>query len=53
VIARWPEVLACYLMIGSRDHWLRVGVQELFAKQKLTRVEGIASIESSFALEAG
>ena len=55
-IERWPEVLECYLMTGSRDYWLRVVVPDLdayerFVKQKLTRVEGIASIESSFALE--
>jgi len=55
-ISRWPEVLECYLMTGSRDYWLRVVVPDLeayerFVKQKLTRVEGIASIESSFALE--
>ena len=55
-IAGWPEVLECYLMTGSRDYWMRVVVPDLdayerFVKQKLTRVEGIASIESSFALE--
>lgn len=55
-IARWPEVLECYLMTGPRDYWLRVVVPDLeayerFVKQKLTRVEGIASIELSFALE--
>src|SRR6187401_3489811 len=55
-IAGWPEVLECYLMTASRDYWLRVVVPDLdayerFVKQKLTRVEGIASIESSFALE--
>jgi Lrp/AsnC family transcriptional regulator, leucine-responsive regulatory protein len=55
-IARWPEVLECYLMTGPRDYWLRVVVPDLesyenFLKQKLTRAEGIASIESSFALE--
>ena len=55
-VARWPEVLECYLMTGPRDYWLRVVVPDLdayerFVKQKLTRVEGIASIESSFALE--
>ena len=54
-IERWPEVLECYLMTGPRDYWLRVVVPDLdayerFVKQKLTRVEGIASIESSFAL---
>src|SRR3954453_1477685 len=55
-IERWPEVLECYLMTGSRDYWLRVVVPDLdayerFVKQKLTRIEGIASIESSFALQ--
>ena len=23
-IERWPEVLECYLMTGSRDYWMRV-----------------------------
>jgi Lrp/AsnC family leucine-responsive transcriptional regulator len=55
-IARWPEVLECYLMTGPRDYLLRVVVADLaayerFLKQKLTRLSGIASIESSFALE--
>ena len=55
-IARWPEVLECYLMTGPRDYLLRVGGADLaayeqFLKQKLTRLDGIASIESSFALE--
>jgi Lrp/AsnC family leucine-responsive transcriptional regulator len=55
-IERWPEVLECYLMTGPRDYWLRVVVPDLaayerFVKQKLTRLEGIATIESSFALE--
>ena len=55
-IQRWPEILECYLMTGSRDYWLRVVVPgldayERFVKQKLTRIEGIASIESSFALQ--
>ena len=55
-IERWPEVLECYLMTGPRDYLLRVVVADLaayerFLKQKLTRLAGIASIESSFALE--
>ena len=55
-IARWPEVLECYLMTGPRDYLLRVVVTDLaayerFLKQKLTRLSGIGSIESSFALE--
>ncbi len=55
-IARWPEVMECYLMTGPRDYWLRVVVPDLaayerFLKQKLTRLDGVSSIESSFALE--
>jgi Lrp/AsnC family leucine-responsive transcriptional regulator len=54
-IARWPEVVDCYLMTGQRDYLLRVVVRDLhayerFLKEKLTRLEGVASIESSFAL---
>jgi Lrp/AsnC family leucine-responsive transcriptional regulator len=55
-IAKWPEVLECYLMTGPRDYLLRIVVADLeayeqFLKQKLTRIDGLASIESSFALE--
>jgi Lrp/AsnC family leucine-responsive transcriptional regulator len=55
-IALWPEVLECYLMTGPRDYLLRVVVADLaaydrFLKQKLTTVDGVSSIESSFALE--
>ena len=55
-VSRWPEVLECYLMTGPRDYLLRIVVEDLpayerFLKQKLTRLNGIASIESSFALE--
>lgn len=50
-----PEVVECYLMTGPRDYLLRVVVKDLsayerFLKDTLTRVEGVASIESSFAL---
>ena len=55
-IAKWPEVLECYLMTGPRDYLLRIVVADLsayeqFLKQKLTRIDGVVSIESSFALE--
>ena len=55
-VARWPEVADCYLMTGPRDYLLRIIVSDLaayerFLKEKLTRLGGIASIESSFALE--
>jgi Lrp/AsnC family leucine-responsive transcriptional regulator len=50
-----PEVVECYLMTGPRDYLLRVVAQDLsayerFLKETLTRIEGVASIESSFAL---
>lgn len=55
VISKWDEVLECYLMTGDRDYLLRVVAADLasyeaFLKNKLTRLDGIASIESSFAL---
>ena len=55
-IQSWREVVECYLMTGPRDYLLRVVVPDLiayeqFIKQKLTRLDGIASIESSFALD--
>ncbi len=54
-ISKWNEVLECYLMTGNRDYLLRVvaadlAAYETFLKTKLTRLDGIASIESSFAL---
>ncbi|WP_322516654.1 Lrp/AsnC family transcriptional regulator [Rhodopseudomonas palustris] len=54
-ISKWDEVLECYLMTGNRDYLLRVvaadlAAYETFLKTKLTRLDGIASIESSFAL---
>lgn len=54
-ILRWPEIVECYLMTGQRDYLLRIVVKDLpayeaFLKRTLTRLEGVASIESSFAL---
>jgi Lrp/AsnC family transcriptional regulator, leucine-responsive regulatory protein len=51
----WPEVLECYLMTGDSDYLLRIVVPDLesyqrFLMQHLTRVPGVASIKSSFAL---
>ncbi len=55
-ISRHPEVLECYLMTGTRDYLLRVVAADLsayerFLKEKLTRIDGVASIQSSFALK--
>lgn len=54
-MSRWPEVVDCYLMTGQRDYLLRIVVRDLhayerFLKEKLTRLDGVASIETSFAL---
>lgn len=54
-IRRWPEVVEGYLMTGTRDYLLRVVARDLtdyerFLKQTLTRLDGVASIELSFAL---
>ena len=54
-ISHWPEIVECYLMTGQRDYLLRIVVKDLpayeaFLKRTLTRLEGVASIESSFAL---
>ena len=54
-VAGWPEIVECYLMTGPRDYLLRIVVRDLdayesFLKRKLTRLDGVASIESSFAL---
>lgn len=54
-VMRWPEVADCHLMTGPRDYLLRIIVSDLaayerFLKDKLTRLDNVASIESSFAL---
>jgi len=51
-----PEVMECYLMTGEFDYLLRVVVPDVAAYERfllehLTRIEGIASIKSSFALK--
>ena len=51
-----PEVMECYLMTGDFDYLLRVVTSDLqayerFLMEHLTRVPGVASIKSSFALK--
>lgn len=51
-----PEVMECYLMTGEADYLLRVvtadlGAYERFLIEHLTRIPGVASIKSSFALK--
>lgn len=54
-VSRWPEVVDCYLMTGQRDYLMRIAAADLeayerFLKDKLTRLDNVASIETSFAL---
>lgn len=54
-ITALPEVMECYLMTGESDYQLRVLVRSLaefedFLRHKLTRIEGVAQVTSSFAL---
>ncbi len=54
-VSGWPEVADCYLMTGQRDYLMRIVVRDLrayerFLMDKLTQLDGIASIETSFAL---
>ena len=55
LIRERAEVLECYLMTGDADYLLRIVVPDVaayerFLKDHLTRIPGVASIKSSFAL---
>ena len=55
-ILKRPEVMECYLMTGDADYLLRVVTADLSAYERflmdhLTRVPGVSSIKSSFALK--
>lgn len=54
-IAAFPEVMECYLMSGEADYQLRVLVKSLgdfenFLRHKLTRIQGVSQVTTSFAL---
>lgn len=54
-IAGLPEVMECYLMTGDSDYLLRVVASDIaayrrFLLEHLTRIPGVANIQSSFAL---
>lgn len=54
-VARVPDVLECHLMAGSADYLLKIVAEdsEDFARihrQYLTRLPGVARMQSSFAL---
>jgi Lrp/AsnC family transcriptional regulator, leucine-responsive regulatory protein len=55
-VARFPEVMECYLMTGDSDYLLRVVVSDVVALQhfiveRLSKTRGVANIKSSFALK--
>lgn len=52
----YPEVMECYLMTGDSDYLIRILVRnnsdvERFIVQNLSTIEGVANINSSFALK--
>lgn len=54
-VAKFPEVMDCYLMTGEADYQLRVLVPSLaafedFLRKRLTRIAGVAQVTTSFAL---
>ena len=54
-VAQFPEVVDCWLMTGNRDYLLRVAVSglaefERFLTGRLTKVPGVASLESSIPI---
>ena len=55
-IQAMPEVMECYLMTGDSDYMLRVLVADVpavqrFIVERLSKVPGVSSIRSSFALK--
>lgn len=54
-MVEFPEVVDCWLMTGNRDYLLRVATSglddfERFLTGRLTKVHGVANIESSIPL---
>lgn len=54
-IQNFPEVVDCWLMTGNRDYLMRIATTDLkefeqFLVGRLTKVPGVASIESSIPL---
>jgi Lrp/AsnC family transcriptional regulator, leucine-responsive regulatory protein len=55
-VTTYAEVMECYLMTGTSDYLLRVALPDLesyerFLLEKLTKISGIANIQTSFALK--
>ena len=54
-VKSYPEVVDCWLMTGARDYLIRIATTDLvefeeFLTGKLTKIEGVSSIESSIPL---
>ncbi|MEL6374950.1 MAG: Lrp/AsnC family transcriptional regulator [Pseudomonadota bacterium] len=54
-ISACPEVVDCWLMTGNQDYLLRVVIEDLasfeqFLTARLTKIDSVASIESSIPL---
>ncbi|MEM8854955.1 MAG: Lrp/AsnC family transcriptional regulator [Pseudomonadota bacterium] len=54
-VGRCPEIVDCWLMTGSFDYLLRIAVRDLtefefFLTGRLTKIAGVASIESSIPI---
>lgn len=58
LVVTFPEVLECHLIAGqSADYLLKVIVKDMddyqqFLLQKLTRIEGVSGVHSSFVLKS-
>lgn len=58
IVGSYPEVLECHLITGqSADYLLKVIVKDMdayqqFLLQKLTRIEGVSGVQSSFVLKS-
>ena len=55
-ILEYPEVLECYLMTGEADYLLRAVLPDMesferFVVDRLTRINGVARVRSSFAMK--
>jgi len=54
-IRDFPEIMECYLMTGDADYQLRILVSSLdafedFLRSKLTKINGVGEVTTSFAL---
>ncbi len=55
-IAKLHEVMGCYHVSGNYDFLLKIGVKDMneyqqFAVEKLSVIEGISNVQSTFVLE--